>query len=54
VVVSRLKAYVKARADMNTSDGVIELLSERLRTLCDEAIRRARKEGRKTVMERDF
>ena len=54
VVVSKLKAYVRARADMNTSDHVAELLSERLRTICDEAIRRARKEGRKTLMDRDF
>lgn len=54
VVVSKLKAYVRARGDMNTSDAVADLLSERLRTLCDEAIRRARKEGRKTLMDRDF
>jgi hypothetical protein len=54
VVVSKLKAYVRARGDMNTSDNVADLLSERLRTLCDEAIRRARKEGRKTLMDRDF
>jgi len=54
VVVSKLKAYVRARADMNTSDSVAEHLSERIRTLCDEAIRRARKEGRKTLMDRDF
>jgi hypothetical protein len=54
VVVSKLKAYVRARADMNTSDSVAEHLSERIRTLCDEAIRRARKEGRRTLMERDF
>jgi hypothetical protein len=54
VVVSKLKAYVRARGEMNTSDSVAELLSERLRTLCDEAIRRAKKEGRKTLMDRDF
>ena len=54
IVVSKLKAYVRARGDMNTSDSVADLLSDRLRTLCDEAIRRARKEGRKTLMDRDF
>jgi hypothetical protein len=54
IVVSKLKAYVRARGEMNTSDSVADLLSERLRTLCDEAIRRARKEGRKTLMDRDF
>ena len=54
VVVSKLKAYVKARSGMNTSDAVAEVLSDRLRRMCDEAIRRAGADGRKTVMERDF
>ena len=48
------KDYIKARADMNTAEGVKDLLSERLRDLCDAAIDRARADGRKTVMERDF
>ena len=39
---------------MNTSDSVKNLLSDRLRRLCDEAIDHARSEGRKTVMDRDF
>src|SRR3954452_12349787 len=46
VVVSKLKAYVKARAGMNTSDEVIETLSDRLRPLCDKAIAHAREDGR--------
>jgi len=54
VVVSKLKAYVRARSGMNTADAVAEVLSDRLRRLCDEAIRRAGAEGRKTVLERDF
>lgn len=54
VVVSKLKAYVKARSGMNTSDGVTEVLSDRLRALCDQAIDAARAAGRKTVMDRDF
>lgn len=54
VVVSKLKAYVKARSGMSTSDGVIDLLSKHLRQLCDEAIRHAGTAGRKTVMDRDF
>ncbi len=54
VVISKLKAYVKARGDMNTSDSVAEALSNRLRTLCDAAILKARAAGRKTVMDRDF
>jgi hypothetical protein len=54
VVVSKLKAYVKARSGMNTSDSVVDVLSDKLRRLCDEAIRRAERDGRKTVMDRDF
>jgi hypothetical protein len=54
VVVSKLKAYIAARAGMNTSDAVAEKLSDKLRALCDEAIRRAERDGRKTVMDRDF
>ncbi len=55
IVVSKLKAYVRARSGgMNTSDGVMEVLSDRVRRLCDEAIEHARAAGRKTVLDRDF
>jgi histone H3/H4 len=54
VVVSKLKAYVKARSGMNTSDGVVEELSDHLRKICDDAVRVAGNDGRKTVMDRDF
>lgn len=54
IVVSKLKAYVKARSGMNTSDGVVEALSDHLRKLCAEAIRNAARDGRKTVLDRDF
>ena len=54
VVVSKLKAYVRDRSGMNTSDAVAEVLSAELRRLCDRAIQNARREGRRTVMERDF
>ena len=55
VVVSKLKAYIRAKSGgMNTSDGVVEVLSDRLRALCDAAIEQARAAGRKTVMDRDF
>ena len=40
VVASKLKAYVRARSGMNTSDGVIDVLSDKLRELCDRAPRR--------------
>ena len=54
VVVSKLKAYIKAKSGMNTSGDVAENLSDKLRRLCDDAIIRARQDGRKTVMARDF
>ena len=54
VVVSKLKAYIKAAGDMNTSQAVSDVLSDKLRDLCDAAIERARRAGRTTVMERDF
>jgi histone H3/H4 len=54
IVVSKLKAYVKARSGMSTSDNAIDVLSAHLRKLCDEAIRHAGTAGRKTVMDRDF
>ena len=53
VVVSKLKAYVKARSGMNTSDAVAEALSDQLRRLCDLAIDNASADGRKTVLDRD-
>ena len=54
VVVSKVKQYVRATSGMNTSDDVVEPLSDRLRIWCDDAIDRARADGRKTVMARDF
>lgn len=54
VVASKLKAYVRARSGMNTSDSVLEILSDRLRELCDAAIDNASQAGRKTVLDRDF
>jgi len=54
VVVSKLKSYVRERSGMNTSDAVMELLSDKLRALCDDAMRTAQRDGRRTVMERDF
>jgi histone H3/H4 len=54
IVVSKLKAYIKARGDMNTAGNVMDVLSEIVRQHCNDAIDRARADGRKTVMDRDF
>jgi len=54
VVISKVKAYIRAKSSMNTSDAVTEALSELVRSTCDQAIERAKSEGRKTVMARDI
>lgn len=54
IVASKLKQYVKDRFDMNTSANVIEALSHIVRRQTDRAIARAKGEGRKTLMDRDF
>jgi histone H3/H4 len=54
VVVSKLKAYIKAQAGMNTSGNVAPKISAIIRTMCDRAVESARADGRKTVMDRDF
>lgn len=54
IVVSKLKQYIRDRAEMNTSGDVADILSDLVRRLCDDAIDEARAEGRKTVMARDF
>jgi hypothetical protein len=54
VIASRLRDYIFARSECNTSGSVYDHLSEHLRRLCDRAIENARTDGRKTVMDRDF
>lgn len=54
VVSKALKAYVEAAGGLRTSDAVLEVLSEKLRDLCDRAIERAKAEERKTLLDRDF
>jgi hypothetical protein len=54
VVVSKMKKYIKDRSGMNCSDQVVDLLSDHLRAVCDDAIRAAARDDRKTVLERDI
>ena len=54
VVISKVKNYIRARSEMNTSGAVAQALSDQVRHLCDQAIESARKQGRKTVMDRDL
>lgn len=53
IVVSKLKKYIKDRSGFNTSDAVADQLSEHVRAICDEAIRAAARDERKTVLDRD-
>jgi hypothetical protein len=53
IVVSKLKKYIKERSGMNCSDAVAEVLSDHVRALCDDSIRAAGRDERKTVLDRD-
>lgn len=54
IVASKLKQYIKDKHDMNTAANVMEVLSNIVRRQTDRAISKARSEGRKTLMDRDF
>ena len=54
IVASKLKQYIKDKYDMNTAANVMEALSKDVRRLTDRAVEKARAEGRKTVMDRDY
>ena len=53
VVASKVKGYIKTASGMNTSDKIMEMISNKVRQICDQAIANARTDGRKTVMDRD-
>ncbi len=54
VVVSKLKKYIRSTDGMSTAGNVASVLSDAVRNLCDQAITKAKADGRKTVMDRDF
>jgi hypothetical protein len=53
IVISKLKKYIKDRSGMNCSDAVADVLSDHIRVLCDDSIRAAARDERKTVLDRD-
>ncbi len=54
VVASKVKGYIRQKSEMKTSASVLEALSNRIRSMCDQAMENARNDGRKTVLDRDF
>jgi histone H3/H4 len=54
VVASKFKSYIKSKHQINTSANVMPKLSELIRKIADEAVERAKADGRKTLMDRDF
>jgi len=54
LVASKVKNYIKSSSDLKCSAKVIEILSDKVREMCDEAIQSALKDKRKTVQDRDF
>ncbi len=51
VTVSKVKKYIRSASGMNTAASVAPALSDAIRQLCDQAIEKARNDGRKTVMD---
>ncbi|MBI2346371.1 MAG: hypothetical protein HYV03_05725 [Deltaproteobacteria bacterium] len=54
VVASKVKQYIKGKSDMNVSASTLAALTDLVKKACDGAIEKAKQEGRKTVMDRDF
>ena len=54
VVASKVKAFIKTQSDgMNVSESTIDALTKIVEKKCEEAIENAKRDGRKTVMDRD-
>lgn len=54
IVISKVKKFIKEKADMNTSSGFFEPLNNDIIKACRDAMAHAQKLGRKTVMGKDF
>src|SRR5690606_20817214 len=54
IVISKVKKFIKEKADMNTSSGFFDPLNQDIIKACRDAIAHAQKLGRKTVMGKDF
>ncbi|TFG82732.1 MAG: hypothetical protein E4H20_07025 [Spirochaetales bacterium] len=54
VIASKVKAYIKNASELKCAASVIDVLSEKVRALCDAAIKNAKSDGRKTLQDKDF
>lgn len=54
VVVSKIKKMIKAEVGMSTSASSMDALSTIVHRECMKAAERAKQNGRKTIMDRDF
>ena len=54
IVITKVKKFIKEKADMNTSSGFFEPLNSDITKACRDAVAHAKKLGRKTVMGKDF
>ena len=54
IVISKVKKFIKEKADLNTSAGFFEPLNQDIVKACRDALAHAQKLGRKTVMGKDF
>ena len=54
IVTSKVKNYIKEKGGMNTAASVADVLSEKVRAVCDEAMENARSAKRKTVRGTDI
>ena len=54
VVVSKVKKMIKEKVGMSTSASSMEALSNIVERECLKAAEKAKQDGRKTVMDRDF
>ena len=54
VVASKIKAYIKEKGDLKCSAAVFDVLSDKIRAMCEAAIESAKSDKRKTVQDKDF
>ncbi|MBW2268363.1 MAG: hypothetical protein JRH16_07280 [Deltaproteobacteria bacterium] len=54
IVASRLKEYVRRNGEFSTSDKALGPLSDLVRDAVDTAIENARRDGRRTLLDRDI